>query len=169
MKHKIINYFRYVIDKLIIFDSTYSSIQAILDDFNTLHQNLQFTAELEENDTINYLDITIQKTPTSWKTAIYRKPTFTDTLIPYTSSNPTQQKYAAVKFLYNRLNTYDLLADKYQQEEDAIHSILYNNSFPIRPQKSRHPKLIEQKQPTYKKWVTFTYIQGRKLHSLATC
>jgi len=125
MKHKIINYFRYVDDILIIFDPNYSSIQAILDDFNALHRNLQFTAELEENNTINYLDITIQKTPTSWKTAIYRKPTFTDTIIPYTSNHPTQHKFAAVKFLCKRLNTYDLLADEYQQQEDTIHSILY--------------------------------------------
>jgi len=62
MKHKIINYFRHVDDILIIFYPTHSSIQASLDDFNALHQNLQFTAELEENNTINYLDITIQKT-----------------------------------------------------------------------------------------------------------
>ena len=106
MKHKIINYFRYIDDILIIFDPTYSSIQVFLDDFNALHQNLQFTAEMEENNTINYLDTTIQKTPTSWKTAIYKKiPTFTDTITPYMSNHPTQQKYAAVKFLYNRLNT----------------------------------------------------------------
>ena len=97
------------------------------------------------NNTLNYLDITIQKTPTNWKTAIYRKPTFTDTIIPYTSNHPTQHKYAEVKFLYNRLNTYDLLADEYQQD-DTIHNILYNNSFPIRPQKPRHPQLKEQKQ-----------------------
>ena len=116
---------------------------------------------MEENSTINYLDITIQKTPTSWRTAIYRKPTFTDTIIPYTSNHHTQHKYAAVKFLYNWLNTYNLLADEYQQEEDTTHSILYNNSFPVRPQKPRHPKLKEQKQSTHTpthKWSTFTYI-----------
>ena len=117
IKHKIINYFRYVDDILIILDPTHSSIQAILDDFKALHQNLQFTAELEENNTINYLDITIQKTTTSSKTSIYRKPTFTDTIMPYMSNRPTRHKYAAVKFLYDRLNAYDLLADEYQQRK----------------------------------------------------
>jgi hypothetical protein len=148
-------------DVLIIFDPTYSSIQAILDDLNALHQNLQFTAEMEENNTISYLDITIQRTPTSWKIAIYRKLTFTDTIIPYTSNHPTQHKYTAVIFLYNRLNTYNLLADEYQQEEETIHSILYNNSFPVRLQKPHHPKLKEQKLSTHTpthKWATFTYI-----------
>jgi hypothetical protein len=162
-KHRIVNYFRYVDDILMMFDPNLSSIQATLDDFNALHQNLQFTAEMEENNTINYLDITIHKTPTSWKTVIYRKPTFTDNIIPYTSNHPTQHKYAAVKFLYvyNSLNTHNLQTDEYQQEEETIHSIFYNNSFPIQPQKPRQPKQGEQKQstqtPTHK-WATFTYI-----------
>ena len=42
--------------------------------------------------------------------AIYRKPTFTDTIIPFNSNHPTQHKYAAVRHLYNRLNTYNLTA-----------------------------------------------------------
>jgi hypothetical protein len=87
-KHKIINYFQFVDDILIIFDHSQSSIQTILADFNTLHPNLQFTAETEENNAINYLDMTIHRTTSNWKTAIYRKPTYTDTIIPYTSNHP---------------------------------------------------------------------------------
>jgi hypothetical protein len=55
-EHKIINYFRYVDNILIILHSNHSSIQAILADFNTLHPNLQFTAEAKKGNTINYLD-----------------------------------------------------------------------------------------------------------------
>ena len=112
MKHKI-NFFRYVDDILKIFDPSHSSIQTILADFNTLHPNQQFTAEMEENNTINYLDITIHRTPTNWKTVIYRKPTFTDTIITHMSNHPSKHKYTAVKFLYNRLRTYDLQPDEY--------------------------------------------------------
>ena len=64
-----------------------------------INPNLQFTAEMEENKTINYLDITIHRTPYNWKVAIYRKPTFTNTIIPYTSNHPPQHKHAAIKFL----------------------------------------------------------------------
>jgi len=63
MRHKIIIYFRYCDDILIIFDPNHSSIQTILADLNTLHPNLQFTAEMEENNMINYLDVRIHKTP----------------------------------------------------------------------------------------------------------
>jgi hypothetical protein len=36
----------------------------------------------------------------------------------YTSNDPPQHKYAAVRFLYNRLNTYQLHMDEYKQEEN---------------------------------------------------
>jgi DNA-binding transcriptional LysR family regulator len=143
MKHKIINYFPYVDDVLIIFDPNHASIQTILADFNTLHPNLQFTAEMEENNTITYLDITIHRTPSHWKTAMHRKPLFTDTIIPYMSNHPLQHNYAAVKFLYNRLHTYNLQPDEYLQEENTIHNISYN-SFLIKPHKPRHPKPQKQ-------------------------
>jgi hypothetical protein len=107
-KHRIIDYFRYVDDILLIFDPNHSDIQSVLTDFNALHPNLYLTAEIERDNTINYPDISIQKNPPKLITSIYRKPTFTDSIIPYTSNHPTQHKYAAVKFLYNRLKSYGL-------------------------------------------------------------
>jgi hypothetical protein len=106
-KHHIINYSRYV-DDIFIFNSDHSDIHSILSDFNALHPKIQFKAEVETNQALNILDITIHKTPTGLKVAIYRKPTFTDTVIPYTSHHPAHHKYAAVRFLYNRLNSYSL-------------------------------------------------------------
>jgi len=94
-KHKIINYCRYVGDILIIFDSTHTNIQQILNEFNTLHPKLHFTTEMEKDQSLNYLDVSIHRTPTDINTAIYRKPTFTDTIIPYTSNHPAHHKYAS--------------------------------------------------------------------------
>jgi len=96
-KHHLINYCRYVGDIFLIFDSKNTSIQNILKDFNTLHPKLKFTAEMEESHALNYPDITIQRTPTGFKMAIYRKPTFTDTIVPYSSNHPTHHKCAAVR------------------------------------------------------------------------
>ena len=134
-KHKLVNYFRYVDDILLIYDSQHTRIHSLLHDLNSIHPNLQFTQEVEQNNTIIYLDITIHKTPVNIKISIYRKPTFTDTIIPYTSNHPTQHKYAAVRFLYNCLEAYQLHTAEYQHEENIIHNILHNNSFPILPRK----------------------------------
>ena len=67
----------------------------ILDDFNALHPKLQFTAEAERDNTVNYLDISIHRTPTNIKTAIYRKPTFTGTIIPYLQPLRTPQIHSS--------------------------------------------------------------------------
>jgi hypothetical protein len=105
-KHKIAGYFRYVDDILLICDPDHTNTQEITNDFNTLHNNLKFTTELETNNKLNYIDITIHRTPTGWKTSIHRKPTFTDSIIPYSSNHPAQHKHAEIKYLYNRLHTH---------------------------------------------------------------
>ena len=122
-------------DIFLIFDSNHASIEMIFDDFNALHPKLQFTAEAERDHTLNYLDISIHRTPTNVKTAIYRKPTYTDTIILHTSNQPTQHKYAAVRFLFNRLDSYNLQQEEHQHELNIIHNILHNNAFPIKSQK----------------------------------
>jgi len=69
-KHKIINYCRYVDVILLIFDSSHTCIQKILDNFNSLHPKLRFTAETEKDHTLKYLDIAIHRNPTNMRTAI---------------------------------------------------------------------------------------------------
>jgi hypothetical protein len=85
-----------------------------------------------------------------------------DTIIPYSSIDPSQQKYATIRYLYNRLHTYQLDNEEYNQEENIIHNILYNNSFPIQIRKLPNPKQNQtqntQKVIPKKKWAMFTYI-----------
>jgi hypothetical protein len=140
-KHSIVNYFRYVDVILIIFDPNSTNIQAILKYFN-------------------YLDFYIQKGSTSWITSIHRKSTFTGTVIPYTSNHPNQHKYAAIRFLYNRLNSYDFLNREYQHVGNIIHNIFYNRSFPINLQKPayRKPEQRLTTQTPAHTWATLTYI-----------
>jgi len=112
------------------------------------------------------LDFTIHKTTTNWKISIYRKPTHTDTIIPYTSNHPAQHKYPAIRFLYNRLNTYNLHEDEYKTEEN----IMYNNTFPIQAHKSPTPKPPtsephKELAATTHKWVTFTYM-GKETNAI---
>ena len=140
--------------------TTQTYIHAILADFSSIHPKLHFTAETEQNSALNYLDVTIHKTPINIKISIYRKPTFTNTLIPYTSNHPRQHKCAAIRFLYNRLNSYQLHDEEYQQEENIIHNILYNNSFPLLPQKfiTLHRNQLQNPPTNRYRWATSTYV-----------
>ena len=112
-KHSIINYFRYVDDILLIFDPNHTNIQAILTDFNALHPKIHFTTETEFNNSLNYLDISIHRTPTGLRSSSTENPHSRTPLFPIHPTTPTQHKYAAIKSLYNRLNSYDLHKKEY--------------------------------------------------------
>jgi hypothetical protein len=123
---------------------------------------MKFTAETESDNRINFLDITLHRTPSNWVIPIHRKPTFTDTIIPYTSNHPAQHKYASIRFLYNGLNTYHLQDYEYKEEEDTIHGILSNIGFPVHTHKPptlrRHtPTLVKETNTTTHKWASFIY------------
>ena len=99
---------------------------------------------------------TIHKTPTGVNIAVFRKPTFMDNIIAYTSNHPTQHKFAAIRFLYNRLNSYQLHETEYQCEENIIQNILHKSPFPIPLQKPKtlfdlppHKALTKQKSTTF--------------------
>ena len=66
--------------------------------------SLILTTQTEQNNIINYLTISIQKKAHNIRIAITEKLTFTDTIIPYSSNHPTQHKYAAIRYLHNRLH-----------------------------------------------------------------
>jgi hypothetical protein len=58
-KHHIIDYCRYIDDILIIYNENYTNIQDTLNDFNSVHPNIQYTMETQIDNKLNYLDITI--------------------------------------------------------------------------------------------------------------
>jgi hypothetical protein len=90
-KHNIAAYLCYVDDILLIYDSHHTDTNNITNDFNKIHPNMKFTAEKESDNRINFLDITLHRTTTNW-VILHRKPTFTDTIILYTSNHPAQHK-----------------------------------------------------------------------------
>jgi hypothetical protein len=159
-KHKITAYFRFVDDILIIYDAQCTNINNIQTDFNDIHPNIKFTTETETDNRLNYLDITIHRTPQNWTVSIHRKPTFSDAIIPYSSNHPNQHKYAALKYLYNRLNSYHLEDNEYNEEKHTIQDILSNNGFPTLTNKAhthKHSPPTPRNAPDSQKWATFTY------------
>jgi hypothetical protein len=144
-------------------DPNHSNKLDILHDFNNIHTNFIFTAEQEKDHKLNFLDITIHKTPNSWDFAIHRKPTFTDTIIPYDSNIPHQHKYAATRFLYKRLHTYNIQGDHLKTETSTITNILHYNGFPtlkphLKPKKEIAVRQKNTPTPTpTPRWATFTY------------
>jgi retron-type reverse transcriptase len=93
-KNNIIFYTTYVDDRLIIYVTNKITPEAISDHINCIHPALQFSPTHEQNNTINFLHLTIIQHPSKIEIDIYRKPTTTDTTINYTSNYPTEHKMA---------------------------------------------------------------------------
>ena len=62
IQHNVLGYFRYVDDILIIYKEDHTDIHHVLNLFNNASPTLSFTIEKENNNSINFLDITIYKT-----------------------------------------------------------------------------------------------------------
>jgi len=111
-EYRTLGYFRYVDVLLIIYNEKAANIDNRLSEFNNVLPKLKFISELEENGNINFLDITITKSQDSIETAIYRKPTTTDCIMPHDSCHPTQHKISGIRYLVNRKLGYPVRNNK---------------------------------------------------------
>ena len=91
--HQSIGYFGYVDGIVIIYKDNLINIQETLRLFNNISPMLTFTMEKETNNSINFLDITTQKTDNNISYSSYREPASTDTIIPSDSCHPNEHKW----------------------------------------------------------------------------
>lgn len=102
---KITYYKRYVDDILIIYDQNRINEDSIPNNINNNDEQLEFKVSREENKTINYLDLSINRNTSNVDLNIYRKSTYMDITIHFFSSHPHDHKLAAFKYYINRMIT----------------------------------------------------------------
>ena len=100
-QYKPTHYRRYVDDTFLLF-RTESQIPQFLDYLNNKHQNIRFTSETEENNSISFLDVTIKKEQNTFTTSIYRKKTFTGLGTNFLSYMPMKFKISCLSTLIYR-------------------------------------------------------------------
>ena len=76
-RDKIKFYVRYVDDTFMIFNGTSRQIENLKGYMNSINMKIQFTLEMENNNCLNFLDLTISKYNDQFRFKIYRKPTTT--------------------------------------------------------------------------------------------
>ena len=116
-------------DILVIYNSSDTDIHTVLDLFNDASKTLTFTMEMEKENNINFLDISILKNNESFEFKNYRKPTTSDTIIPSDSNHPPEHKLSIIRSLINRLHSYPITDTYRQVEHDTIRHILYENKY----------------------------------------
>jgi hypothetical protein len=93
-------FFRYVDDCITAIPK--DKTDDILKHFNNFHKNLQFTMEIEKNNTINFLDVTLHHQNQNIKTEWYTKTTWSARYLHFKSSHPISQKKSVVIGLADR-------------------------------------------------------------------
>jgi hypothetical protein len=116
-------------DILIVYDQNKTNENSITNDMNNLHRYLEFKIMEQENNNINYLDLSIHRHNNNLNLGIYRKPTQTDTTIHFTSNYPLEQKLAAYTSCVNRMITLPITEQAKQQEWNTVLTTAENNGF----------------------------------------
>ena len=140
---------RYVDDIFAIWDKTIS-----LDDFleyiNNISTSIKFTTEIQdENEQLNFLNLTLTKHNDTIKHKIYRKPTSRNIIIPFRSNHSMAHKISS--FRYHLENIYTLKLDENQQKEelDVIYSMASEYGFPRKIIDNLHSKIKLKRHPLY--------------------
>ena len=89
-------YFRYVDDSFVIFGSELDC-DHVQEKLNLLHPALEFTIEKEQNHSLNFLDVVVEKEGTGFLTSIYRKPTFTGQYFRWNSFSSKTRKISLIE------------------------------------------------------------------------
>ena len=124
---KTLLFVRYIDDILIFVPKT--SIDIVTKIFNSYHPRLKFTHEIESNNSINFLDLTIirnnQKIITNW----YKKKSSSNRTLNYFSNHPLQLK---INIIYNLVDRAIGLSDKrfHHNNLKIIKNILNENNYP---------------------------------------
>lgn len=122
-------YFRFVDD---MFTAVLAErIDGILNTFNSINSRLQFTIELENNNTISFLEVAItlegKKLIFDW----YHKPTYSGRYLNFLSIHPDCQKRGTICSLLDRAFT--LSHPKFHQKNIIlIINTLNNNGYPLK-------------------------------------
>ena len=119
---------RYVDDILVIWSGSDRQIQLFINYLNKLHKNIHFTSEIG-NGTLAFLDLQITLTNNKLEYKIFRKPTFTDTVIPFTSNHPMNTKLSAFYSMFNRLIRTPMNTTNFNSELNIIYTIGKNNGY----------------------------------------
>ena len=120
-------YARYVDDTFICLKKT--DLEKTYQMFNKFDKDLKFTYEIENDQKINFLDVTVCRSNNNILTDWYRKSICSDRVIMYTSNHSLQQKKNIVYNLVDRaLSLSDPLFHK--KNRQIITDILLKNHYP---------------------------------------
>ena len=93
--------------------------------FKSQSRDVQFTKEIEEKETLPFLDCLVKRDSDELRTIVYRKPTHTDRLLDESSYNPTLHKATIIKTLTRRAQLICDSPDVLRNENEYLQHVSY--------------------------------------------
>jgi len=90
-------------DCFAIIDTDAKGAEFLLEKINHLHLRIKFTLEIQENNKLNFVDLTISNLDNKLEFGIFRKPSQIDHIIPEDSNHHPQHKIASFRCYVHRL------------------------------------------------------------------
>lgn len=124
-------YCRYVDDTFVIVEK--HNLQAMHDALNSVHPAIQFTCEMEDGDTLAFLDVLVRRNEGgSLATSVYRKPCDSGNVLSFDSHHPAEHKYAVARTLLSRCDALSSTQTLRKHEETNVATVLNKRSYPQR-------------------------------------
>ena len=120
---------RFVDDILVYWIGTDRQLKLFLNFLNKINPKIQFTLEIEEQNKINFLDISIKRNINNFSFSVYRKNTCTDTIMPNSSEHPKNIKLSSIYSFVHRLLNIPMSHEDYMTELNTILKIANNNGY----------------------------------------
>jgi hypothetical protein len=124
-------WYRYVDDIICCWTGSVRQLDNFLNLLNAQHPNITFTVEIESNKQLNFLDLSISIVGDKHEFGVYRKPCYSDTIIPSDSCHPTSQKLSSFHSMLHRLVNLPLNAVNFNCELSKIKSIAISNGYSV--------------------------------------
>jgi hypothetical protein len=123
-------YRRYVDDTFLLFRSP-NHVNQFLDYLNGQHPNIKFTSEIENNNSLNFLDVALTKLTNSFETSVFRKSTCTGLGMKFGSAVSFSYKVSLVSCLVDRAYKICSTFAKFSCELDNLRQYFCKNGYPI--------------------------------------
>ena len=94
-------YKRYVDDVFLVFRSE-EHVEPFLKFMNSLHKNIEFTCEREENNKLSFIGVDVERGEGNFVTSVFRKPTYTGLLTKFDSFIPERYKQNLISIMVYR-------------------------------------------------------------------
>lgn len=159
-RNSIVYYYRYVDDAICLFKGNSRQIDLFTKRLNAIHPKIKFKREIEHENKINYLDLTIHTHENKHQFSVFHKPTQSSQVIHASSNHPISHKLAAFNSFIHRLNKIPMTTENYNKELNIIKYIAQDNGYDssiIDKINRKNKSQVPNARNIEKKFVTLTY------------